>query len=327
VPISDVEFQSIWGTRSGCRIGKVGDRRRESEGKEQSDGVIFKEGNRRKILQEKENIERWEALMPGLPPRVLAHQQEGNQASLLIEFLGGCTYQDVVLTADTEILENATFLVEQTVHSVWESTKAYGPVRPRSMEQLKARIWDVMRLHPSLKREARHVGDLELPALEGMIAKAQALQEELSAPYTVFVHGDFNINNIVYDHANQQIHYIDLHRSKQADPLQDVAVFMVSNYRLPLFEPFMRHRLTWVAQQMLHFAREYAQENKDPTFDARLALGLVRNFITSTRFELNPGFARDMFLRGVYVLERVLAHGDKGLPYAEFRIPEDVLVY
>jgi phosphate uptake regulator len=97
VPISKGEFQSIWGTRSGCRIGKVPDKPGST-----SHGVLFKEGNARKIIQEKDNIERWETILPGLPPRVQGFQSEGDSASMLLEYLGGCTLQQVVLSAEEE---------------------------------------------------------------------------------------------------------------------------------------------------------------------------------------------------------------------------------
>lgn len=331
-PISDVEFQSIWGTRSGCRISKVADP--HSEQGAQSDesaeprrraGVLFKEGNRKKLLQEKNNIERWETLMPGLPPKILAHQEEDTQASLLIEFLGGCTLQDVVLSASPEIIQNAVFLVEQTMLAVWESTKARGEMPTNFLSQIHTRLDDVFRLHPGLQSPEKQLGDVEIPDLPSLLQRCAPIEEELSAPYSVFIHGDFNINNIVYDHETQKVHFIDLHRSRQADPLQDVSVFMISNFRLPIFEPGLRGRLNWCARNMLAFAHDYALKHDDPCFSARLSLGLARSFITSPRFELNPRFARQMYNRGVYLLERLLKH--RGKPWAEFTLPTTVITF
>ena len=322
-PISDVEFHSIWGTRSGCRIGKVSDGRRK-EGEEPSAGVLFKEGARRKLLQEKENIERWEAIMPGLPPRVLAHAQEDGQASLLVEFLGGCTFQDVVLSNQPDILDNASFLLHETMHAIWEGTKAFGPSATGFLDQLSGRLDDVYRLHPFLRGEAKTIGAMRVPSLEEIIERMRPVEAELVSPYTVFIHGDFNINNIIYDHASQQIRFIDLHRSRQADPMQDISVFLISNFRLPIFEPPLRRNLCRAALDMLGFAREHAVQAGDETMEARLCLGLARSFITSTRFELNRRFVKAMFIRGVYLMERLLNHkGD----WKEFRLPEDVLDY
>ena len=51
IPISDVEFESIWGTRSGCRIGRISS---TGGGKDESAScnVLFKEGSRKKLTQE-----------------------------------------------------------------------------------------------------------------------------------------------------------------------------------------------------------------------------------------------------------------------------------
>lgn len=337
VPISEVEFHSIWGTRSGCRIGLVTDRSRSQkedtgcdvegggERVEKASGVLFKEGNRKKLLQEMENINRWESILPGLPPKVLAHQEDGSQASMLIEYLSGCTFQDVVLTAEAEIIENALFLLEQTLLSVWEHTITMAPIEAGFIKQMESRLDDVLRLYPNFEWATKTIGSMEIVSFDDMLKQARDIENELESPYSVFIHGDFNINNIVYDHEAQRIHFIDLHRSKLADPLQDISVFVVSNYRLPIFDLYSRARLNRVAKRIYHFSKDFGVEHGDTTFDARLALGLARSFITSTRFELNMHFAKDMFLRGVYFLEKLLDH--KGRPWDEFVLSEDALVY
>ncbi|MDO9083269.1 MAG: PhoU domain-containing protein, partial [Humidesulfovibrio sp.] len=57
-----VDFKAIWGTRSGCRIGRV-DAAAGAAG--DSMGSIYKEGTSKKILAEKEALERWGRLYPG----------------------------------------------------------------------------------------------------------------------------------------------------------------------------------------------------------------------------------------------------------------------
>ncbi len=87
----------------------------------------------------------------------------------------------------------------------------------------------------------------------------------------------------------------------------------------------LRQRPNRVIAHFLDFAREFAAAHGDDTFEARLALGVIRSFVTSTRFEFNREFAKDMFLRGVYLMNRILAHA--GSPWAEFRLPDRVLYY
>ncbi len=320
VPITKGEFQSIWGTRSGCRIGKVPDKPGSA-----SHGVLFKEGNARKIIQEKDNIERWEKILPGLPPRVQGFQSEGDSASMLLEYLGGCTLQQVVLSVEGEIAGNAVFLAEQTMGLLWEKTMKPGTVSAGFIRQLHARLEDVFRLHPEFDTPPRTIGDLEIWSFAELLEATAEIEKQLPAPFSVFIHGDCNINNIIYDHVGQRIHYIDLYRSKDTDYVQDVSVFLVSNYRLPIMDQTMRKRPNQVISHFLNFAREYARAHGDDTFEARLALGVIRSFVTSTRFEFNREFAKDMFLRGVYLMTRILAHA--GSPWTEFRLPDRVLYY
>jgi phosphate uptake regulator len=322
VPITDVEFQSIWGTRSGCRIGKV---KSSDEGDDtESQGVIFKEGEPKKLLQEKANIEHWQEIMPDLPPKVVALREEADSVSLLIEFLGGCTVQDVILTADHEIIHNALFLVESTLREAWNQTLKKEPVNGDFIPQCEARLDDVFRLYPEFDNPVMCIGNATIPPLRGLLGEARTICAELPAPFSVFIHGDFNINNIVYDHKEQRIHYIDLHRSRHTDYVQDVSVFLVSNFRLPIFDRAGRRRIEAAMQGMLRFAGEFAEQHKDGTFQARLCLGLIRSFLTSTRFELNQGFARSMYMRGVYLLRKIVAHQGA---WEDFRIPLHVLEY
>jgi hypothetical protein len=76
---------------------------------------------------------------------------------------------------------------------------------------------------------------------------------------------------------------------------------------------------------MFRFARDFALKKKDAAFHARLALALARSFYTSTRFELNTTFAKNMYLRSHFLLDRLVAH--KGVPWEDFVFPVEVLYY
>jgi phosphate uptake regulator/aminoglycoside phosphotransferase len=320
MPVAAGEFESIWGTRSGCRIGRI----QEDHGP-RSKGVIFKEGNAVKLGREKESIERWDRLVPGLPPRIQAFQTDGDSASMLLEYLGGCNLQQMLLTADREIVENACFLVEQTLTGIWEQTLRRQPVRSGFMAQLRSRLDDVFRLHPGFATGPMRLAGQSIPALADLLRAAEEAEQILPAPFSVLLHGDCNLNNIVYDHAAQRVHFIDLHRSQDGDYIQDVAVFLVSNFRLPVFGHSPRLRLEMVMRILLYFARTMAKTLGDPTFEARLCLGVARSMATSARFEMNRRFARELFTRGVYLLERVVGHA--GQPFESLTFPDAILVY
>ncbi|MEZ6084203.1 MAG: hypothetical protein R3E58_09730 [Phycisphaerae bacterium] len=107
------------------------------------------------------------------------------------------------------------------------------------------------------------------------------------------------------------------------DYVQDVSVFLVSNFRMPVFDPDMRARIGDVMLDFYRFAKNYACEHDDDTFDARLALGLIRSFMSSTRFELDETFAKTMYLRSAYLLEAFITH--IGRPWNTFAFNDEVL--
>jgi phosphate uptake regulator len=315
-PLSDLDFESIWGTRSGCRIGLVHDH--HPEGQQPGHDVIFKSGDSAKLRRERANIERWEELLPGLPPRVEAFREDGKSSSMLVTMLPGQTIQDIALAGDAPLLGAAMAAFRRTALSLWEQTLGASPCPVGAMAQLRARLPEVLSVHPRFNLPRKAIGARILPSLEDLVTQAEAVEAPLTAPFSIFSHGDYNANNILYDATEDRIHYIDLHRSAEADLVQDVSVFMISNYRLPVFDLPRRRLLGAVILEAYGFARDFASARGDASFDLRLALGLARSLITSTRFELSQRFSRLMFQRGLYLLSRVAGHdGDP----ATFRLP------
>ena len=153
----------------------------------------------------------------------------------------------------------------------------------------------------------------------------QAISSALPAPFRVLIHGDLNSDNIIYDPRQDRIHFVDLYRTAELDYVQDVSVFLVSNFRIPVFEGVARELLNAISLRMLSAATQFAEEHDDHTFHARLALGLARSFITSTRFEIDEDFARTMFMRAVYLLEKVaLFHQQE---FVKFRLSPEVITH
>jgi len=320
-PLSDMEFESIWGTRSGCRIGRVVDR---TEGEDCHREVIFKDGDTGKLQREAANIARWEALSPGLPPRIEAFREGKKSSSMLIELLPGQTIQDIALGGDLPLLGRALSAQCRVAGDTWKKTRLDTPVSAGCMRQLRSRLDDVLSVHPQFRFKRRSIGSCVLPSLEELIRAAEAKETDLSAPFSVLIHGDYNTNNIIYDAKRDRIHYIDLHRSVDTDLVQDVSVYMISNFRLPVFDKLQRRILNAVIRDFYTFASQFAAAEGDATFEMRLTLGLARSLITSTRFELSERFSKIMFHRGVYLLERVVNH--TGGP-TSFHLPLPAICY
>jgi phosphate uptake regulator len=331
--VGDIDFKSIWGSRSGCRIGRVASRPPGAAGaapaspEDVAAGSLYKEGNLKKIRREKDNIERWAKVFPGIGPRIFSFHEDADNdhGAMLVEFLPGCTLDEVILSPNQELATNALFVLTATLHEIWAQTLTPRPCPTRFMAQLEERLEAVRQVHPDFERPERSLGLARIAPTSELIARCKALEAELPAPASMLIHGDFNTNNVVYDHERQQVHFIDLYRSTEGDYVQDVAVFLVSNFRVPLKGRQERDRLNWVIAQFLEFAAAFAGEMGDTTFQARLALGLARSLYTSTRFELHPKFSKEMCLRAHFLMEKTLAHQDQ--PWEAFRLPEGVLYY
>jgi phosphate uptake regulator/aminoglycoside phosphotransferase (APT) family kinase protein len=324
--IDDIDFRSIWGTRSGCRIGRVSTKEGHSDAlADPTQGGIFKEGNLKKIRRERENLELWARVSPGTGPRIFSYHEEGDSASMLVEFLPGCTWTEVVLTASEDVLEDAIFVFEQTVGDIWRSTLELGETTLDAMEQLASRLPAVRHVHPDFMRPARNLGKVVMPSTEELVARCRVIEAGLRAPMTVLLHGDFNANNIVFDQGAPRVHYVDLHRTRRGDFVQDASVFLISFFRMPIFEPALRRRINHMIGSFYDYSSAFAEDIGDGAWQARLALGLARSFATSTRFELNYDFAREMFLRAHYLMEGLIAHQDK--PWEDYRLPRPILFY
>jgi phosphate uptake regulator len=321
--VADIDFRSIWGTRSGCRIGRVS--HKDAGLADPTQGGVFKEGNIKKIRRERENLELWAKVSPGTGPRIFSYHEEGDSASMLVEFLPGCTWTEVVLTAGKSVLEDAIFVFEQTVGDIWRSTLERGESSLDYMEQLQGRMPAVRHVHPDFFRQTRRLGAVAVPSTEELIAQCRAMEGTLRTPMTVLLHGDFNANNIVFDQSAPRMHYVDLHRTHRGDFLQDASVFLVSFFRMPIFETGLRQRINHMIASFFEHSRDFADDIGDEAWQARLALGLARSLMTSTRFELNYDFAREMFLRAHYLMEGLLAHA--GSPWETYRLPRAILFY
>ncbi|MBY8974505.1 phosphotransferase [Rhodobacteraceae bacterium NNCM2] len=297
------ELATLAETRSGSTISGV----RKKNSAADSIDAVFKDGELSKVREERAGVKSWHSIYPGLAPKILSYQKHGQSAALLIEHLPGHTFESLLLDESASGLKEAQKALEKTLRDIWRRTRTDEPAEMASMSQLSNRMKDVTRVHPEFQPADSKIGGLALPSFDDLVTRAGKRERALPAPFSVYIHGDFNLDNVIYDPAEKKIHFIDLHRSRYMDYVQDVSVFMVSTYRLQIQNAPIRRRITRVACDVHQMAAKFARAQKDKTFEYRLALGLARSFATSTRFVFDKAHASRMFLRARFLLEMALA--------------------
>lgn len=316
--IAETQVTTVAETRSGSAVAGLVSK----EGGPPA--AIFKDGLKRKLKKERQGVENWHSVFPGLAPRILAYDRQGNQAALLIEHLPGVTFEQCLAEGSDEQLEGASAALRKTLQEVWRTTLSPNPVSASFMGQLQRRLPDIKSTHPEALADGAKIGTLRYSSFEQVVKRAAVLEKAVSAPFSVYIHGDFNVDNVIYDANAHRIHFIDLHRSQYMDYIQDVSVFVVSCFRQPRWDTRFRQRVWRVCSDMNKAARRFARQNGDQSYEFRLALGLARSLATSTRFVADPQISRNMLARSRYLLERVLETDSKRVE--NFRVPLKELI-
>jgi phosphate uptake regulator/aminoglycoside phosphotransferase (APT) family kinase protein len=310
IGIGSVEFKSIMNTRSGTRVAKIVGR---LDGSERA--LFYKEGTKEKINDEADSLKRWSKVDAVRVPRLLWHESRKKDSTILLEYIAGNDLLEILISQRGRTGATLDLLATSLV-SLWDETRRKRGVKSDYVTQLINRTDDIESVHSQLF-------NLE-PDLEQLLQQARRLERLLRSPFSMLIHGDFNVDNIVYSPERDQIFFVDVHRSGYGDYVQDVSVFLVSNFRVPIFSPDIRQRLNEANARIFAVACAYAEANGDATFHARLALGVFRSLVTSTRFLFDEAFSKDMFLRGIQVLNELLQAADH---LQDFKLSPEYVLY
>lgn len=322
--LGHLSMRAMGETKSGARVNSLSSRV-DGDGDAGRRSVIFKEGKTKKLLEERDSIARWEQLMPGIAPRIYSFHDGGEDGAILFEYLPGGTFESLLLEKPWREVTRALDSIQRKLVEVWSCTRSAEQVAPRFLQQLSTRFDDVLAVHPEFRQGDARIGEKEVASYLRLVEHLLRFDESLIAPFSVFIHGDFNVDNVIYDAADDSVRFIDLHRSRMMDYVQDISVFLVSHFRLQFLETPVRRRINSTILRFHDFARAHAERIGDTTFQQRLALGVARSFATSTRFVLDPHLARSMFLRSRYILERMVELQGSGRTH-QFQLAREVLV-
>ena len=310
LPMDQVTIETIAETRSGSGISGISTDKNTGKKKSKKPDIydaIFKEGEKKKLKEEKDKVESWHEIYPGLAPKIIDYQKKGSSASILIEHLSGYTYEKILLTESNALLNETRHQLFNTLKKIWKETYTPKRISAGYINQLSKRLDAVYSIHPEFIQLDSYICSYYMVNFNTLLKQAADFEEKYaSAPFSVYIHGDLNVDNIIYDAEEEKINFIDLHRSQYMDYIQDISVFMVSNYRLQVLDRPLRRRILETALTFYHLTRKYAKKMNDDTFDIRLALGLARSFVTSTRFILDKTLAESMYIRSRYLIESIL---------------------
>jgi phosphate uptake regulator len=294
------EEQSIrghfWDGISGATVLELGPQGRH---------LVFKEGYGHKLQDEYERSIEWERLAPSHTPRVIAFSQNHGRTGLLREYAEGSLFLDTLLSeaVHNEIKESQMRMVAEVLADIWKNTITPGPPKIDYTSQIRTRLRDTLRRHPNLERVAKE----QLTGVGGLfdvLTQLERRESWLSPPFSIWLHGDLNANNIVIERETNNVLFIDVHRSQYGDYLQDVATLSVSALRrFPAGKVARSVRRT--NEVLFEVTARFAEENSDRNFRTRLRLARARSYITSARLEADYARAEHLFVEGLDLLKRV----------------------
>ncbi|MGB9887511.1 MAG: PhoU domain-containing protein [Moorellales bacterium] len=292
------DFRRFWDGVSGATVGGI----------ELPEGtrLLYKSGPPRKVAQEVEKSRQWARYGTDLTPRVLAVLEGKDRQAFLRELGKGQLLQDYYEQVDLDEKLRVTRELYRVLVGIWKNSRRPEKVTVGFTRQIEERLGEVFRLHPHLEQlSARPLSadGKALPPLRACLEEVRRGEQTLAVPFSVWIHGDFNSNNVLYS-PETGFQFIDVARSGPGDYVQDVSVFLVSNQRRPTYAAQARD-MAEVNRCFVNLVREFAAEQQDQRFELRLKLGLARSFLTSSRLWPDPAWAEHLFRQGWQLLDQV----------------------
>jgi phosphate transport system regulatory protein PhoU len=285
----------FWDGISGATVLEVG-----QEGRR----LVFKEGYGNKVQDEFDRSIEWEEIAPSHTARVIAVSQTRGRTGILREFAEGSLFLDMLLSeAHNEVKESVMRQVGNVLADVWRTTITPDAARIDYTGQLRARLRDILRRHPKLEKVAKEELD-GYGGLFDLLTQMEARESWLSPPFSIWIHGDLNANNIVVEEQSQSVIFIDVHRSQYGDYLQDVATLSTSALRRFPTGRVLKS-ISRANEVLFDIAEDFASQNGDKQFKTRLRLARARALITSARLENEYERAERLFVDGLDLLKRV----------------------
>lgn len=280
---AEYNFTPFLFSKSGCKVGKL-----EITSKGVTEEYFYKQGAKNKIQEEIDSLKSWNTYFPGLTPHIMWESKGKTSSTLVVNRLNGTDLLQFCLGDNSRqrILKAGDILCEK-VDEIWSKQLKKSRSSLNTIKQIKKRESAILKIHRDFYQEVKIEGISKTVKFKKLIDKAAQIEKLVKTPVLVLAHGDFNLDNIFYNEEKNKIHFIDTHRSAMRDYAQEIAVFIVSALRTKVEEENAKLKLNALCRKLFDFGLAFSKKNNDDFFQARLALGLFRSFITSTRFQYN----------------------------------------
>lgn len=313
------EFKPFLFSRSGCKVGRL---LLLDPDKEKKQTLFYKQGDTDKIKEEIDGIELWGHKYPGVVPSIKWEFVDGEDSTLIVNYISGENLLNIVLgnTKNDQVKKVSKVLIDRLAE-VWALHTREGVKKSKMMKQVIQRKDAIINVHDDFFEEFTIGKNKEKISFDNIIKESKVLERKVSVPFKVLCHGDFNLDNILYNEQTSTIHFVDVHRSGFKDYAQDVSVFIVSCLRIKLEDPSVKEKINIVCREIFEFAKKFSKNKEDDYFEARFAFGLLRSFVTSTRFVSDDEWYQKMRMKALIVFE-ALKKNRKDLKDLNFDLKE-----
>ncbi len=301
------EFKPFLFSRSGCKVGRLRLERISKSGKLEQK-LFYKQGEKSKISAEIKGLKRWAKKVPETVPEIVWNTLDGNNSTLVVNYLKGENLLAYLLgeSKNTDV-KKVSQALQNKLEEVWTTQQNKKKKDSTFVQQVISRKQAIVNVHEDFFEEFKVGKKKKVVNFNQVLKDALQLEKKIQMPFRVLCHGDFNLDNIIYNPDKKSIHFIDVHRSGFNDYAQDVSVFIVSSLRIKLEDTNIKKKSNLLSQDLFAFAKTFAKKHNDDYFEARFAFGLFRSFITSTRFLHDDEWYQKMRMNALTVMEALQA--------------------
>lgn len=301
------DFKPFLFSRSGCKVGRLSIET-QKDYQTQSNKYFYKQGDHRKIKEEVDGLDLWHKKFPSIAPEVVWKVIDKENSTLVVHYIKGENFLNYVLkTSDEEAVFTAAKQIEATLKAIWSKNKVKAKGGSQFIQQIIKRKSAIENVHEDFFDEFRSPKKKK-ENFKQLLTEAKGFEKKVKVPFHVLCHGDFNLDNIIYDPENEAVRFVDVHRTGFNDYAQEISVFIVSALRIRIEDEEVRNRLNLVCLEMYAFGKKFAKKHNDVYFEARLCLGLFRSFVTSTRFLNDEDWYNRMRTDAIYVINTLRHH-------------------